>query len=182
MDIRDENPYQSPQVTDDLPVGVPTVSVAGNILLAPSGTVLPPICVVGGQSVGDDCMIEQTFYCYPWNSTRKKCTLTYALHHDLQKMYRRRRRRRLFCAASVPGLWVIAAITAQFELVGVSILMLVLYRVSMLFVRESPLVVIDYRKGTFYIKGCSAAFLNKLEAALTERRDSDPATLRSRVN
>jgi hypothetical protein len=162
----EENPYQSPRVTDDLPLGTATVIVDGNTLVVASGTVLPPICVRSGRSVDATNMVQRTLY---WNRSfapSRTCVLTYALHPD----FRRQRYRPTILAGLLGGVAVAASFAWS---ANVAVLLLVLIAsaaVQRLFL--SPLHVVEYRQGMFRIKGFCPAFLERLQEIL-DRGDSD---------
>lgn len=170
MDIRDENPYRSPQVTDDLPVGLPTVSVAGNMLLAPSGTVLPPICVRSGKPVEIASMVQHSLPSHLSFTLSKTCILTYGLHPAIRRQAYRRSMFVALVAISSIALGLVWLVDLPLVLLMLFVLVAVLW-----FKDSSALYVVGYQNGIFRIKGCSPAFLQQLEHVLNNSGNDSSA-------
>lgn len=172
------NPYQSPATIPAATSGerlgkVPTVDE--KCLVVASGTVLPPLCVKTNQPVAEDDMVRRQFHwCSPWVGllialsglililvyfvARRKCTLTFGLDPRLKSKYRRRK---LFKVVAAIALFVTLPFSAAANVTVAPFIVLVLFLVAIvsLFIGNSPLSVVKYRKGMFWIKGFSDDFL-----------------------
>ncbi|HLA85693.1 MAG TPA: hypothetical protein VJL29_12955 [Thermoguttaceae bacterium] len=178
----DVNPYQSPEIGSltgiDQGFGVAR-DVDGKCLVLTSGTVLPPICVKSNQPVHQYDMVERHFYwCSPlvgllillsgpllilvYFLARKKCSLTFGLHPELKRKYRKRM---LLKVVAVIGLFFAIPFASSFESPAVVIIALVLFLVAVvsLFIGNSPLSVVKHHRGRFWIRGFSEAFLAKFD-------------------
>ena len=172
------NPYESPATsTIAIPAErlntLPTVD--GECLVVASGTVLPPLCVKTNEPVSKDDLIRKRFdWCSPWIAfsialgapililvyfiARKKCSLTFGLHPHLRRKYRRRM---VFKVVATIALFFAIPFSATFDAIAVLIIVMVLFLVALvsLFFGNSPLSVVKYRKGAFWVKGFSREFL-----------------------
>jgi hypothetical protein len=174
----DTNPYQSP-ATDafampaerfgDLP------RVDGKYLVVASGMVLPPVCVKTNQPVTEGDLVRKQFYwCSPWFAllvllsglllilvyfiARRKCVITFGLDPRLRKSYRRWML--LKTTAAILLFFAIPLSTAiDVTIAPVVVVVLFLVAVVSLFIGNSPLSVVKYRKGMFWIKGFSNEYL-----------------------
>ena len=172
------NPYQSPQTSlaawpDVRLAGLPAVD--GEYLVVASGTVLPPVCVKTNQPVSEDDLVRRRFYwCTPWIAiliaasglllilayflVRRKCSLTFGLHPRVRRKYRRRI---LLKAVAAIALFLAIPLAAGVDSAALIMTVSVLFLVAVvaLFVGNSPLSVVKYREGMFWIRGFSGEFL-----------------------
>jgi hypothetical protein len=153
--------------------------VDGKCLVVSSGTVLPPICVKTNQSVSEGDVVRGNLYwCPTWVVlagafsgpllilvyfiARKKCSIAFGLQPSL------RRRLRIQTLLTVIG-----AVTLFFALpfaaatdstpVVISVVALLIVAVVALFVGNSPLAVVKYREGMFWIEGFSGRFRSRFD-------------------
>jgi hypothetical protein len=181
------NPYQSPATDsafpyggslDDGGLGCPPV-VEGKCLVVASGTILPAVCVRTNQPVSKDDLLRKQFdWCTPWVALlvlvsallviiayfvlRKRCWLTFGLHPELRKKYRRRM---IFKVVVVLALIAAIVLFASMDApvgVGITIILLVVAVIA-LFIGNSPLKVAKYRQGRFWIKGFSEEYLASMQ-------------------
>jgi hypothetical protein len=163
IDLSDE-PYESP------------LRIEGRALVVTSGTRLPPICVLTNQPVTEDDMVRQEYYwCSPWYAllilgglllyvvfyliARKQCILTYGLHPDMKRMYRKR----VLIKSLVMIGFVIAFMAGAGANSGVVMGLTALGMFGALlsfFIGNTPLAVKKCKYGKFWIKGFSPEYLH----------------------
>ncbi len=169
------NPYASP--SSPMAVQVPQFGVEGRALVVPTNTVLPPVCIRTNQPVSEADMVRKDFYwCPPWVAllmlvsgcvlilvyfvARKRFTITYGLSPELRKSYRKWLMAKLL---AVIGLFFAIPLSAGSEIGVFIVLVLFLVAVVSLFIGNIPLSVANHRRGLFWVKGCSAEYLARLE-------------------
>jgi hypothetical protein len=145
--------------------------------------VLPAICVKTNEPVSEDDLVRKNFHwCSPWVGllivlsglllilvyfvARKKCSLTFGLHPRLRRKYRRRV---LLKVIATVLLFLAIPFSAALDLTAVPIIVMVLFLVAVvsLFIGNSPLSVVKYRKGLFWIKGFSHGYLSNFKPGAT---------------
>lgn len=176
----DFNPYQSPTTECAPALGDGSFRVEGKLLVVRSGAVLPPICVKTNQPVSPhDVVSRRLTWCSPlvallillsglllilvYFLVRRHCTLTFGLLPAVRRKYRNRR---LVKSIAAIALFFALPVTAAMDSTAVTIVVLVLFLVSIvsLFIGNSPLSVTNYRKGEFWIAGCSKDFLAGIQS------------------
>ncbi|GEM_PF-1095188 len=167
--------------------------VDGKYLVVSASTVLPPICVKTNQPVSQTDMIRGTFYwCSPWVAIlvlggplvipaifllKKRVSITYGLVPELRREWRVWRIAKISIAIAfatptlaLAGMLVILPLaplaTSVESILTIGVLIIVAFVVSLpaLFIGNPPLTVVKHRRGLFWVKGCSAAYLARLEA------------------
>ena len=173
----DTNPYQSPladAVAADHALATGPL-VDGKCLVLVSGTILPAHCVRTNQAVTEGDMTRKRFdWAAPWVAllilvnvivlllvyflVRKKCFLTFGLHPSVRRKYRNRL---LLKALIAIALFFAIPVTAAIESTAAIVVAAVLFIVAVvsLFIGNSPLRVVRYREGKFWIKGFSDEYL-----------------------
>lgn len=185
----DTNPYQSPQTDCYACENRQELH-----LVVSANTVLPSICIKTNQPVSQADMIRGEFYwCSPWVAIlalggplvipaffllRKRITITYGLTPELRRKWRIWRIAKIGMigitfVTPVLALAVIFAIGSLAWPVGpglIGALMIVALDVSFIallvsiFIGNPPLTAVKHRHGLFWVKGCSAAYLARMEA------------------
>jgi hypothetical protein len=174
----DINPYQSPETSPlDAPAehadGRPWVD--GGCLVVASGTVLPPVCVKTNERVSEnDLMRKDYHWCSPlvgllvlasglllilvYFAARKKCSVTFGLHPRVRWKYRRRV---LLKVVATIVLFLAIPYSATVDDTALPFLVMVLFLAVIVsfFIGNSPLSVVKYRKGMFWVEGFSREFL-----------------------
>lgn len=190
----DLNPYQSPTASCDATTAerfADFPSVDGKCLVVASGTVLPPVCVKTNQRLSEKDLVCKRFeWCTPWVAllvllsplllilayflVRRKCSLTYGLHPQIRKKYRKRILLKIVAAIV---LLLAIVLSASVDAAAVAMLFVFLFLVSLvwLFVGNSPLSVVKYRKKMFWIKGFSDEFLATFEPVVLGEPIAAPA-------
>jgi hypothetical protein len=186
----EENPYQSPQVTGDLPARAGSIQLDGDALVVGSGAVLPPICIWTGEPVSGKRIRRWLDWCPNWVLwlapivpvavlvyflIRKRCVIEFSLDPEIVRWNKRRRRISLVVASvvwvvSVAIAFLIASPPPTFVActVGIAFAALMAHQ-------ESTLQVVAYHDGLFRIKGFSATFLQRLEEQLDRDEDAPAA-------
>jgi hypothetical protein len=199
----DENPYQSPQVTDALPK--PKASgpfyidgdllIDGRDLLVTSETVLPPICVLTGELVSKrDRMRVTLTWCPHWVALlfllggcgivpgyflfRRTCVLTYALRPGIRPTWKRRFVSGLIAATAAAIACVLLAANIGIHETPLRILLgaqAIIAAALVPFADNPVLRAVGYRNGKFRIRGCSLLFLDRLTWVPNGGDDSNTA-------
>lgn len=150
--------------------------VDGKCLVVASGTVLPAVCVKTNQPVSQEDLVEKRFYwCSPivgllivvsglllmlvYFVARRKCLLTFGLQPKLRRKYRRRV---IVKTVAVIGLFFAIPVSAESEVLMLTVLVLFLIAVVSLFFGNSPLSVVKYRDKAFWIAGFSEEYLAEM--------------------
>jgi hypothetical protein len=177
------NPYESPEADLDFALagGVkqlePPVRVDGVEIVVPTWTILPARCVKTNEPVPEEQMINKKFVWSPrwiwalflvnpliWFAVdlvaRKKCDLTFALHRDLRRLYRRRIVYKLLVIIAIYLSIASAAWTKATDWQTAMIVGAVIFGPSLLvlLIGNSPLMVTAHKAGKFWIRGCSEEF------------------------
>ena len=176
------NPYQSPRASCDAPPAErfgSRPSVDGECLVVTSGTVLPPVCVKTNRPLSDDDLVRKEFHwCSAWVGllillsglllilvyfvARRRCSLTFGLD---PRVRRECRKRVLLKVVAAIVLFLAMPFSAALDVTIVPIVVIALFLVAVvsLFIGNSPLSVVKYRKGLFWIKGFSSEFLARFK-------------------
>jgi hypothetical protein len=149
-------------------------------LVVKSGVVLPLYCVKTGEPITEEDLRTRTLTYSPsyviilivlslliglivYLIVRKKCTLTFGLSPRIRSKYRNRVLIALFVAIlCVGGIFLSVKLDNGMLMFASIVLMLVSLVVVLL--GGSPLTAANHVNGRFWIKGCSRAFLDRIES------------------
>jgi len=179
----DTNPFQSPTASLETPTrgrgDFPQVD--GDCLVVTSGTVLSPVCIITNRPVTEyDLSRKQFTWCTPWVGLlilvnplvlllvylvlRRKCWLTYGLDQRVRRKYRRRILLKVLAVFALLFAVIVAAGWDAVEAMAIALILFLVALVSLCF-GNSPLRVVKYRKGVFWMKGASEEYLASLRVA-----------------
>jgi hypothetical protein len=175
-----ENPYQSPKAPV-LPGPAPAqVFVDRDCLVVRSGAVLAGRCVKTNRPVSDSEIVPRNLYWSPswivllilvsplilvlaYFLVRKRCRLTFGMHSEIRRRYRRRTATALLLMiGSFLALPFLAA--TDFDVLIIGMVLLFLGAISFLFVGCSPLKIIRRERDLFWVRGCSQEYLAQTAA------------------
>ena len=168
------NPYEVTSKSSDL-VAPSTPRTDGKYLVVQSGDTLPNFCVRTATEVEQHTLQRKKLtWCSPllilvgllsgpllilgYLLFRKHCVLHIGLAAEIRAKYRKWRRVKV---ALVVVLFLALPLVASADNSAVSAIFLIAFFVAFisLFIGNSPIAVRKYRKGEFWISGCSPEFL-----------------------
>jgi len=175
----EDNPYRSPAAAIHTATRTPTLRAEGNYLVVSSDARLPPRCIKTNQPVTDDDAVRRNLYwCSPWVVplilvsgcimilvyflVRKKITLTFGLHPDQRRRYRRRM---IVTVLVLVGSVAVMPMASESGPMLITVLVNFCAAVAYLLLGTSPVSVGKYRDGLFWISGCCREFLDEIDAA-----------------
>ena len=177
-----ENPYSSPQSAlgiDASIVEVGEYQVDGRDLMLRNGKKLPSFCIKSNEPITESDFRTKTLsWCPRWVLvlivlnvlimlvayfiTCKKCLLTFGLSPEVRRKYRNR----LIAKSAIAiALLCVTVIAASLNYQSMAIVTGILFAVALVvaLLGNAPLSIVKHQKGTFWIRGCSDEFLNRLD-------------------
>ena len=175
----DAEPQAEPPVADDY-----RIRIVGDALVLPSGCTMPLKCIKTNQPVEErDMILTNLTWCpnsvglwallgspslvFAYFVGRELCSITYGLDRRIRYRNIFFTMAKLLACAIFLAATILMAVSVSTHWITEALIFvffaLFLLSVVMLFIGNSPLHVVDYRDGTFWIKGFSNDYLDDLE-------------------